>query len=200
MSGFLASCTAKVRLIAHPPGRTVFNRFTFPAAVTIEVICEPPSTIHFSSRHRPPAVCHRSTASFAMQVLTTQSKAGGVTGWSEDIAGGQFGKRYATSFSSSSIHSPPWRSSKQAARSSLPPLGRRSNRKTYAGAPHLNDTTESVPATRRARYTSFLQSSDYTVTCVPSKRVNVEPANGSDTVFRMSRKIESAVSSPSRFA
>jgi hypothetical protein len=42
--------------------------------------CKPPSAIPFNSRHRSVAVCHRSSGSFARQVLTTRSSVGGVMG------------------------------------------------------------------------------------------------------------------------
>src|ERR1700688_3059110 len=49
---------------------------------------EPPSEIHFSSRHRSLAVCQRSSGSLAMHVFTTRSSCSGVIGCSEAMDGG----------------------------------------------------------------------------------------------------------------
>ena len=48
----------------------------------------PLSAIHFSSRARSPALCHRSSGSLARHVATTRSIAGGVSGCSAETGAG----------------------------------------------------------------------------------------------------------------
>ena len=50
-------------------------------------VCES-SAIHCSSRLMSAALCQRSSASLARQVLTTRSSVGGVIGWIEEIGAG----------------------------------------------------------------------------------------------------------------
>jgi hypothetical protein len=50
--------------------------------------CEPPSTIHWSWSFASCAVWKRSSGSFARHVRTTRSNAGGVIGWTVEIAAG----------------------------------------------------------------------------------------------------------------
>src|SRR5438552_521445 len=59
---------------------------------TASPACEPPAAIHFSSRARSLAVCHRSSGSFARQFLTAWSSAGGVIGFAALIGSGSFSK------------------------------------------------------------------------------------------------------------
>jgi hypothetical protein len=57
--------------------------------------CETPSAIHFNSRRRSLAVCHRSSGSFAKHVFTTRSSWGGVIGCNEEIGGGSASRIFA---------------------------------------------------------------------------------------------------------
>src|SRR5437016_262105 len=56
--------------------------------VDADVICEPPSAIHFNSSHRSLATCHLFSGSLAIHFFTTRSSAGGVMGCSDDIGRG----------------------------------------------------------------------------------------------------------------
>src|SRR5437879_5171753 len=67
----------------------------FPGAAGIDVTCELPPAIHFNSRHKSPAACHRSSGTFARHVFTTRSSCGGVIGCSEDIGGGSVSRIFA---------------------------------------------------------------------------------------------------------
>ena len=50
--------------------------------------CEPPSAIQRNSRLVSAALCQRSSGSFARQVFTTRSRAGGDIGWTVEIGAG----------------------------------------------------------------------------------------------------------------
>src|SRR5258706_7499141 len=74
---------------AAPAQSAVFNQFSLPEASATGAICGPLSPpIHFNSRHRSLAVCQRLSGSFAKQVFTTRSSAGGVMDRSVDMGRG----------------------------------------------------------------------------------------------------------------
>src|SRR5215472_1941296 len=60
---------------------------------TLLVACAP--AIHFNSRAKSAAFCHRSSGSFARHELTTRSRAGGVIGRRDDIGGGSVSSIFA---------------------------------------------------------------------------------------------------------
>src|SRR5207248_10963883 len=51
-------------------------------------VCEPLSAIHFSSRAMSPALCQRSSGSFARHCFTARSNAGGARGCKLESGGG----------------------------------------------------------------------------------------------------------------
>ena len=58
--------------------------------------CEPPSAIHCNCSLTSCAVCQRSSGSFAMQVLTTRSRAGGDMGCTAEMGCGSEARMAAT--------------------------------------------------------------------------------------------------------
>src|SRR5262245_7188002 len=68
--------------------QAIRSRFRRRGAAGAKTPAADPSAIHLNSLPTSPALCQRSSGSFAMQVFTTRSKAGGDMGCTVDIDGG----------------------------------------------------------------------------------------------------------------
>src|ERR1700688_3325389 len=72
----ISATTRTARIISAGMNRT----FLTGAIIAVPVLWSPVSEAHFNSRTKSRAVCQRSSGSFARQVFTTRSSAGGVIG------------------------------------------------------------------------------------------------------------------------
>src|SRR5215471_925753 len=93
----MAATTKKTAAAAQPRYMSVRLRDAFldTETPTLLVACAPASAIHFNSRVKSAAFCHRSSGSFARHDLTMRSRAGGVIGRRDDIGGGAVSSIFA---------------------------------------------------------------------------------------------------------